>query len=852
MTFPSILAKRASEAENPALIPHVLRTRKLVRDLASHPTQTHNIAAIAATLHDFGKLTTWFQSYIREYETFDEDNTRKKDHALIGAYAAIYVLQENDFTPEEQIIAFMSIAKHHGMIGDVKRNLESYHLIKDKQVRQRYNLAYKQAKNIERANSDAANKILGQASPDEDVDIDGFLEFLNECEPIDTLREFTPNQETYQQLTHVYGLLTCADKLASAEVSAPTHQDDVFTPDAIEEYVEDSGKAEGTKAELNTMREAARKESLNRVRQFASAETNTATLTLPTGFGKTLTGLSAATWLANKKQGGIIYALPFTSIIDQTNEEVQDVFGVSPTDPEYTIHHHLADTRTVTDSTTSDTDTQELLATTWQSKLTLTTFVQLFESLSGPTNRQSLKLPALENATIVVDEPQALNHDWWKLVSRLTRVLKEEYNADVILMTATQPKILEKLEAEDPFRLIQDYNQYAQFLEHNPRVKLSLDDSARAYIGSSDSDPISPATVANRITTSPAETVLTICNTVQSVTDVLRELKEQVGDEVFLNKELEEHYKKTGVKSEANVQPSLEQKDCTVTTLTEQVSEQDVVVATLTSRLRPLDRRAVIDAVSCLLEDKKDKKKEFNGKLYLVSTQVVEAGVDFSFDSVIRDFAPLSSLVQASGRCNRSFESTSTGTVRAIHMETSEPHGKTPTEAIYTNERDLLYPTTLTLKEQFGTPLSEHKMVTKLTESYYENLYTTTNVGDGDLVEALHNSNLKALRRASLIPDDYETVDVIVAGSKTEANLYEDLCTAISTRDFDRQQKLFNALKSCTISVPMRSDAVQQGNLASVQDTEGIYYLKAVKFQDYSPTNPSGLAVPTVDSQFVY
>ena len=56
-------------------------------------------------------------------------------------------------------------------------------------------------------------------------------------------------------------------------------------------------------------------------------------------------------------------------------------------------------------------------------------------------------------------------------------------------------------------------------------------------------------------------------------------------------------------------------------------------------------------------------------KVVCVSTQLIEAGVDLSFASVVRVMAGLDNLAQAAGRCNRSNEYGQLGKVNLIKLQ---------------------------------------------------------------------------------------------------------------------------------------------------------------------------------------
>lgn len=63
----------------------------------------------------------------------------------------------------------------------------------------------------------------------------------------------------------------------------------------------------------------------------------------------------------------------------------------------------------------------------------------------------------------------------------------------------------------------------------------------------------------------------------------------------------------------------------------------------LSTNMYPIHRKKIL----------KEIKNKIKNKICLISTQLIEAGVDLDFDICFREIAPLSSIIQAAGRCNR-------------------------------------------------------------------------------------------------------------------------------------------------------------------------------------------------------
>lgn len=175
---------------------------------------------------------------------------------------------------------------------------------------------------------------------------------------------------------------------------------------------------------------------LTHVRAQAPQRPGLFTLTVPTGGGKTLASMGfALDHAAAHGHRRIIYAIPYTSIIDQTAKQFRDMFG------EHVVleHHSAIDIEKMKEDDADSRDKMRLAMEDWAAPIVVTTNVQLFESLFAARPSRCRKLHNIAGSVIVLDEAQALPRKLLLPTLRMIDTLAHHYGCTIVLCTATQP-----------------------------------------------------------------------------------------------------------------------------------------------------------------------------------------------------------------------------------------------------------------------------------------------------------------------------------------------------------------------------------------------------------------------------
>ena len=566
-------------------------------------------AEYAGLLHDLGKFQEAFQKYIRHASGFEKENAhledvestklRKIPHSTAGAKYAVERL--NPFFGH--LLAYL-IAGHHAGLADWYDNGSLKHRLQ-------------QADNeLEASLSGLAESGLPKdffPLSDDDLMRD-FFAFWEEGAKL---------EELHIWLRFLFSCLVDADFLdteafMNGYADADTAQAAGLRPKfpgldelhrRYEQYMSQLNEKSDKDSFLNQERHAILQQC------FSAAETNRTlfSLTVPTGGGKTLASLGFALKHALKfGKKRIIYAIPFTSIIEQN----ADVFRKALGDDAVLEHHsnlEVADNK--------ETAKTRLATENWDAPLIVTTNVQLFESLFAAKTSRCRKIHNIADSVVILDEAQQLPRDFQKPITDMMRVLARDYGVTFVLCTATQPELGKNIDAFG-----------RTILEGLPDVR---------------------EIVADKIALS--EKLRRVCIKMPLPNGEAQSWQE-IADEIAM---------RPCVLAVVNTRKHAQKLFAAL--------PSDGIKLHLSANMCATHRSEVIALVRRYLA--LYRAGSLHKPLWLVSTQLIEAGVDLDFPCVYRAMAGLDSIAQAAGRCNREGKLPQLGEVVVFRAEEGAPSG---------------------------------------------------------------------------------------------------------------------------------------------------------------------------------
>lgn len=617
-----------------ANIAHITKSGKL-QTLDAHLQNVSNYCAVCAEkiglsacgklagmLHDLGKFNDAFAAYLHSVHENPDLHKRGPDHATAGA---VYVqsLAGNCGDSIRQMTAqilSVVIVWHHGGLRDIRDfEGESPYLIRLK----KFEMPEQQA-----LYEEIVNEFHGYFSRQELERLfdEAVLEISGLLKKIKGMK--TSEENTNNRSERAFSLGLVCKFLYSCLIDADRYDAFLFDegrPMCLPVRDHEKWTVLCTRFEDKFRRlSAGGDKAINRLRtvlsdhclQSAGLAPGIFTLNCPTGAGKTLSSLRYALHHARQYQKDrIFYIIPLISIIEQNSKVIKDFLE----EENLVLELHSAvepdfDDKGGNGELESRAKDYELLTERMDAPVVITTMVRFLNTFFKGKTRSPRAIHNFANSIIIFDEIQTIPLKCIGLFNPLINFLVYVCHATVILSTATQIALDQRHGTETPLVGVSEHeisNCTKAIREQFIRVDFDTSllyeaESGAGRMKQRRSNSIDDITDAIKMKSLENNSILCIFNTKKST--------ESVYDAICQMQE-------------------------------EGRLDSDIDLYFLTTALCPAHRFAIIDQI---------KRDLAAGKrMIVVSTQLIEAGVDVSFDIVFRALAGLDSIIQSAGRCNR-------------------------------------------------------------------------------------------------------------------------------------------------------------------------------------------------------
>ncbi|WP_335870282.1 CRISPR-associated helicase Cas3' [Bacillus sp. 2205SS5-2] len=606
---------RNSDGEEQSLEKHLEGVSSLAASYGEKIGLKH-LAELAGILHDAGKISDEFQQYLK-LAVYDPEHAPRKgsvDHSTAGGKWIYEKLHQTSSAPSQKLLAEIvsNLIISHHM---GLQNFLSPELTSDVL----YRVIEKDLPGYEQVKKNLPNILQNH-------DVDTLIHTsLGELIHVLKLPLLTADRLPFTLALLSKYLFSCLIDADRTETRVFEEKEDTPLPKNHQELF--LGYYHRLISHVQLLKEKSDPSNpIHRLRAEMSVQCDQAatkppgiyTLSIPTGGGKTLASLRYALRHAtHHKKERIIYIVPYTTIIEQNAADVRKILM----DDANILEHHsnviqedwLVDKEDDPDYVKNKK--LKLAKDNWDSPIIFTTMVQYLNTFYSRGTRNVRRLHNLANAILIFDEVQSVPVNCISLFNESINFLRDVCRSTILLCTATQPALdeVKKKMSKPDGELIQQLEQVTKAFK---RVNLMDSISVDGW----DTDDVAEF-IKEKV--EEEQSVLCILNTKTVVRKLYEKLKEE-------NLSASLYHLSTSMCAAHRIQ----------------------ILAEVRSKLSTGEK------VICL------------------STQLIEAGVDVSFGSVIRSLAGLDSIAQAAGRCNRHGEK-KTGNVYIIkHREENLQHLK--------------------------------------------------------------------------------------------------------------------------------------------------------------------------------